>query len=203
MTRATIRKGMTWGVPALDERGQAMVEFIVTAPVLIAFLFAIWYVSDLFYAKSETLVAARYAAWRYAKDDDTGTIEAQVKEYYFSNERDAGSRMSVSQQTPSNADTSLLENASEYLTKFISKLMTDADDIKGAQVDYQVLGGKGYVHRFLTNDSVDMLPTNVKISSTHYVCGNSWDGCHTEVHDMVSMIKEFTGFGDILDSIGF
>jgi hypothetical protein len=167
-----------------DVRGQAMVEFVVAAPVLATLLFAILYVSDLYTIKYETLVSSRYGAWRLARDDSltVANTKNDIAGYYFEEDN------SVSIQEASAQEGTLGEFAQDIID-FVNSIFSDADHSTtyGLKVEYQVPLRLGYL------DMSGELPSGLKIVSTHYVCGNAWDGCRTDVHEMFSMLVQSIG----------
>jgi hypothetical protein len=167
-----------------DVRGQSMVEFAVAAPVLATLLFAILYVSDLYVIKYETLVSSRYGAWRLARDDSLTLTNTKnnIAGYYFEDDN------SLNIQEAS-AEEGTLEDISQEILDFVNSIFSSADHSTtyGLKVEYQVPLRLGYL------DMSGELPSGFKIVSTHYVCGNAWDGCRNDVHEMFSMLVQSIG----------
>lgn len=60
-------------------KGQSMVEFAVTAPLLILILYSIMYASEMYIIKTKVLIGARTAAWSMARaEKDIGQAKAAV-----------------------------------------------------------------------------------------------------------------------------
>lgn len=168
-----------------DVRGQSMVEFAVAAPVLATLLFAICYVSDLYTIKYETLVASRYGAWRLSRDDNltAANVRNDIAGYYFEDD----SRINL--PTPQKTDEGILDDILDFVNKIFSN--NDHPTTYALTVEYRVPLRLGYL------DMSNELPADFRIDSTHYVGGNAWDGCRSDVHDMFDMVWEM--IKDIFD----
>ena len=161
-----------------DERGQSMVEFAVAAPVLVMFLYAIWFISDLYIVKYETLMAARYATWRLAKVDDLGggRLAAAVRTYYF----DDDDRLSV-EVVPAD-DVSVTPISNILSNVFAGELRPSTFAMR---VSYHVAPQLGGL------DMSEDNPDGFTIGYTHYVGGNSWHGCRTYIHEMYGLLYSY------------
>lgn len=187
-----------------DTRGQAMTEFCVAMPVLIIMFWAIWYISDVYIVKHKTLVAARYGTWLLAKDKDLekAKVDAFIAKRFFSNQ---SSKLTVTAQhlgTDAKTFKDKAEKKSgnrggwiDKIIKFIAKTFmgSDSPTVYSLKVEYEVplIFGALNISDFATE--------NVKITSEHYVVGNTWNGCESEVHDIFDMIKSI--LGDLVDTI--
>ena len=162
-----------------NERGQSMVEFAIAAPVLVIFLYAIWFVSDLYVAKCQTLMAARYATWRIAALDDLGggSVALGVRAYYFE-ENDKVTMEAVS------GDEELLSPVSDLLNDvFAGELRPSTFAMN---VSYNVAPQLGGL------DMSEENPDGFTVGYTHYVGGNSWHGCRTYIHEMYGLFYSYT-----------
>lgn len=178
-----------------DEKGQAMVEFVVAAPVLAIFLFAIWFISDMYEVKFQTLVAARYGAWRLAREDGMPGVNYQalktgvmgkIKEYYFDDDN-----LLTMAEVNAPEGTGYIARLLDEIIDFVNDVMSKSNHSTtyGMKVEYRV----PLMTELNVFDTENILPDEFTISSTHYVCGNSWNGCKTEVHEMFGLIYETIG----------
>jgi Flp pilus assembly protein TadG len=176
MTTELLRSCVSFVRGLHNERGQSMVEFVVAAPVLIIFLYAIWFISDMYVVKSQTLMAARYATWRLASLDQAGTAGLGVRAHYFEDNAKVAIEVVPGDEEMLNPVADLLNDV------FAGKLQPGTFAVR---VDYTmepVLGGL---------DLSEENPAGFTIGYTHYVGGNSWHGCRTYVREMFTLLYSY------------
>jgi hypothetical protein len=187
-------------------KGQSMVEFCVAAPVLVLLWWSIWYLTEMFLVKHETLVAARYGTWLLSRYDNVPQnginfqqVSDRIANNFFKN-RPQQSLSIVAQHLDTNSgETEVFQDdaseLSQSLRDFFSNNMLGAEtpalySLK-VQYDYPTLFGavdlrKGNNHFF-------------EIQSDHHVLGNSWDGQRVEVHDVRELVEEL--ISDIIEEV--
>jgi len=187
-----------------DTRGQSMVEFCVAVPVLVVLLWSIWYVSDLYVVKFKTLAAARYGTWLLSKNDQLRPehIKPLVAKHFFENNThrltltvpDAGEEDIFSDIVDSE---SVGEAFVDLIMGVINKVM-GSKSIYSLKVEYEVPLIFGAV------DLTGFRDKPFQITSEHYVVGNTWNGCRTDVHDLMSLIGELIeeAFEELKDALG-
>ncbi len=191
-----------------NTRGQAMTEFCVAMPALVIMFWAIWYISDIYIVKHKTLVAARYGTWLLTRDNNLqqSTVNQFIARRYFDNDSSkltvvAQHRGSDSEEGNSRAfQDSADENSDngewvDRILNFIGSAFmgSDSPSMHSLRVEYEVPLVFGALN------VSDYALENVKITSQHYVVGNTWNGCQSDVHDMFDMIKSI--LGDLVDRI--
>ncbi len=176
-----------------------MVEFAVALPTVVLLLWSGMYVGNLYIVKHKTLAAARYGTWNYARGEQTvAQAKTKIAKHFFNNK--TSGLYVTSQKTPS--DFSSVGGAFSGIVDkgldVINSVMTDQkSNISSLKIQYEVPPKLGAL------DISDMHAANYKIESSHYVIANGWDGCHTEVHDLFSMLWAlvkgiFTNIGNIV-----
>lgn len=169
-----------------ESRGQSMVEFAVAMPVVILLLWAGLYMANIYLVKHKTLVAARYSTWKFAREEKTAEeLKADVAKYFFDN--NTSGLYVTEQNTPTDMDDlgGFLDTVTGEAFDFLNGVMTDQDsNISSIKIQYEV------APKFGALDISDMHPANYKVESSHYVTANGWDGCHSDVHDLFSMLWE-------------
>ena len=165
-------------------RGQAMVEFAVAAPVFVLFLYACLYVSDLYIYKQKAVIAARYGAWRLSR----GMTQGNIPGNFF--EGDSANVTTFHENIEA-------EGAIDELAGFMDDVFGD-DDVQGTyhfNVKYKVSSEFG---PFDLSD-ISGAPDFFNLTSDHYVNAGTWDGCHSDVHEMYGMLKNIvkSAFEDI------
>ena len=169
-----------------NTRGQSMVEFAVALPTVVLLLWAGMYMGDMYIVKHKTLAAARYGTWKLAREEKTvAEIKNNIAKYYFD---DNTSGLHVTEQsTPTDVKNvgDLYDVASNWALNILNGIMTDQDsNITSLKIQYEMAPKLGAL------DISDMHSANYKVESSHYVTANSWDGCHSDVHDLFSAIWE-------------
>lgn len=161
-----------------DERGQSMVEFAVSVPVLVIFLYAIWFISDLYVAKYQTLMAARYATWRLARMDDAwpGMLVGAVRAHYFDDDDRSNIEIVPAGEIDSGPMASILTDV------FAGQLRPTTFAMRTSYTVAPQLGGL---------DISEENPDGFTIDYTHFVGGNSWLGCRTSIHEMYGLYYSY------------
>ncbi len=167
-------------------RGQSMVEFAVAMPAVILLLWAGLYMANIYLVKHKTLAAARYSTWKFAREEKTvEELKTAVAKYYFDN--NTTGLYVTEQNTPTDMDDlgGFLDTVTGKAFDFLNGVMTDQDsNVSSIKIQYEV------PPKFGALDIRDMHPANYKVESSHYVTANGWDGCHSDVHDIFSMLWE-------------
>jgi Flp pilus assembly protein TadG len=193
-----------------QEDGQSMVEFVICAPVLVLVLYALFYLSDLYILKSKALVGARVAAWQVARGThDADAAETSVVEnfHFRFGGRDArahlssltdtveGGSIEVSMGTQQSSDFSL-GGVDDLIASGLGALLGDdssSQTTRGTLV-YQLPLQLG---PFDLSDVTANTP--FAITASHYVDGNSWNGCAVRVHDLLGAIRQsISGLFDLI-----
>jgi hypothetical protein len=192
------------------EKGQAMAEFCVAAPVLVLLLWSILYVADMFIVKHRTLVAARYGTWLLSRYDNipqnnisVEMVRGLISENFFRND---SNNLSVHPQYErgENEDGGFLEHldrgveSGEWLDSIIdffadNLISTDDPNLYSLNVAYNYPRYFGAVD--LRNDGNEYF----EIQSDHFVIGNSWDGQRVETHHLVEILEE--PLSDVLEEM--
>ncbi len=166
--------------------GQSMVEFAVAMPALILLLWAGLYIADMYIVKHKTLAAARYGTWKYARGEQTSAeIKTNIAKYYFDN--NASGLYVTTQSTPADFQNvgRVVTTIADEVLDIINGVMTDQENnISSLKIQYEMPPKLGAL------DISDLHPGNYKIESSHYVVANGWDGCHSDVHDLFSLLWE-------------
>jgi len=166
--------------------GQSMVEFAVAMPALILLLWAGLYMADMYIVKHKTLAAARYGTWKYARGEQTSAeIKTNIAKYYFDN--NASGLYVTTQSTPADFQNvgRVVTTIADEVLDIINGVMTDQENnISSLKIQYEMPPKLGAL------DISDLHPGNYKIESSHYVVANGWDGCHSDVHDLFSLLWE-------------
>lgn len=181
---------------AKQNRGQSMTEFCVAGPILVLLLFSIIYVSDLYVAKTMTLVASRYGAWQLSGANmEFDEITKSIRKHFFSHlEPSEKRRLTIT----SNADANDSKNQD-----FLDDAVQDTQPPMSLIIPLigNIVGGSAnrYVMRVeykppLKLGSLDMSdcfpPDGFNIRSELYVAGNSWNGARTKVHGLIECLEE-------------
>jgi hypothetical protein len=169
-----------------DTRGQSAVEFCVGAPVLIFMIFAILYVTDLYIIKEKTLVAARYGAWKLSKGQSE--VEDSVKSNFFPNNTD---KVEVEDISGSNSFSASELSALNSIGEGVDKVMGFITDVFAGdegQLRYAMKVTYSMPLKLGTFNMEQSGITEMKVSSEHYVDGNTWEGDRTEVHEIAGML---------------
>lgn len=163
-----------------------MVEFAVAMPALILLLWAGLYMADMYIVKHKTLAAARYGTWKYARGEQTSAeIKTNIAKYYFDN--NASGLYVTTQSTPADFQNvgRVVTTIADEVLDIINGVMTDQENnISSLKIQYEMPPKLGAL------DISDLHPGNYKIESSHYVVANGWDGCHSDVHDLFSLLWE-------------
>ncbi len=161
-----------------------MVEFAVAMPALILLLWAGLYMADMYIVKHKTLAAARYGTWKYARGEQTSAeIKTNIAKYYFDN--NASGLHVTTQSTPADFQNvgRVVTTIADEVLDIINGVMTDQENnISSLKIQYEMPPKLGAL------DISDLHPGNYKIESSHYVVANGWDGCHSDVHDLFSLL---------------
>jgi len=191
-----------------NTRGQAMTEFCVAMPALVLMFWAIWYISDVYIVKYKTLVAARYGTWLLARDNDLeqSTVNEFIARRFFDDESDD---LTVTAQHRGGSSSGLEDAAGEnsengeWVDDIISAIGSafmgsDSPSMHSLKVEYEVPLIFGALN------IGDYAMENPKITSEHYVVGNTWNGCQSDVHEMFGMMWSIISdlFGGLFDMIG-
>jgi hypothetical protein len=169
-----------------DTRGQSAVEFCVGAPVLIFMIFAILYVNDLYIIKEKTVVAARYATWKLSKGQSG--FEDTVKSNYFPNNTD---KVEVEDISGSNSFSTSELGALNAIGEGIDKVIGFISDVFAGdegQLRYAMRVSYSMPIKLGTFDMGQAGITSMKVSSEHFVDGNTWEGDRTEIHEIFGML---------------
>lgn len=202
-------------------RGQSMVEFAVAAPVLILILYMIMYVSDLYVIKSKTLVSARYGAWHLARGTaQQNNAPAKLGQTFHLKQGIKGKTVGVSAIAGDTGTAPLKLNHDS------KTFVTPVDANTGGSTIGKITGGVnslivGGLEKLLGSESNSQttalqvtfeastlpmqlgpklsknLPKSFNIVGTHFVDGNSWNGCAVKVHDLLDMVFDQIGDGFI------
>ena len=191
-----------------DNRGQAMTEFCVAMPALVVMFWAIWYITDVYVVKFNTQVAARYGTWLLARNHDVQktNVDTFIARRFFDSD---SSQLTITAQhrgsdsaegNTSSFQDSAQENSdsNEWVDRIINFIGSafmgsDSPSMHSLKVECEVPLIFGALN--VTEYAVD----NAKITSEHYVVGNTWNGCQSDVHDMFDMIQSI--LGDLVDMI--
>jgi hypothetical protein len=187
-----------------DARGQAMVEFCVAAPVLILLLWSIWYVSDLYVVKFKTLAAARYGTWLLSKNDDLRPedIKPLIARHFFENHT---SRLTLTVPDAGEEDIfSDIVDSESAGEAFVDLIMGVINKVMGSKSIYSLKVEYEMPLIFGAVDLTEFRDKPFQITSEHYVVGNTWNGCRTDVHDLISLIGELIeeAFEELKDALG-
>lgn len=169
-----------------NDAGQAMIEFVVISVAMLALLAAIGLISDAYVIKQKTIVAARYGAWKMARNSDLDVSDVQddINNFFFADLGDV--TLSGGEK-----DTSgLVDGTLDFLNTIFS------DD--PLSVEYQVK----YEHDLDIPSYFTKMgfPDSLTIGAVHEVDGNSWDFAHSDVHEGWNLLKSgVSGFFDALD----
>ncbi|MCP4714763.1 MAG: hypothetical protein GY868_06560 [Deltaproteobacteria bacterium] len=181
-----------------------MVEFAIAVPALVVLLYAMMYVADLYMIKAKVLIGARYAAWHLARGNmNRPAVEnAVVKNFKFKydpkytlsdiNEDDTNSSL-LEFSYPFRVDEEVQRGLRKLSGKMVSKVAqalkpllqggpTTARTIH-VELAYPVPIQFGFI------DLSEFYKTPLKISGSHHVDGNSWNGCEVATHTIVNMAE--------------
>jgi len=169
-----------------NTRGQSMVEFAVALPTVVLLLWAGMYIGNVYLIKHKTLAAARYGTWNFARGEQTvAQVKNKIAEHFF--DKKSTGLYVTAQKTPFDYSNvpSAIKGAVDKVVDIVNRVMTDEKtNIFSLKVQYEVSPKLGAL------DLSDMHAANYKIESSHYVTTNGWDGCHSKVHDMFSMLLQ-------------
>ena len=187
-----------------DTRGQSMVEFCVAAPVLVLLLWSIWYVSDLYVVKFKTLAAARYGTWLLSKNDDLRPehIKPLIAKHFFDNDT---SRLTLTVPDAGEEDIfSDIVHSKSVGEAFVDSIMGVINKVMGSKSIYSLKVEYEMPLIFGAVDLTEFRDKPFQITSEHYVVGNTWNGCRTDVHDLMSLIGELIeqAFEELKDALG-
>jgi len=186
-----------------DTRGQAMVEFCVAVPVLVVLLWSIWYVSDLYVVKFKTLAAARYGTWLLSKNDQLRPeqIKPLMAKHFFENNNH---RLTLTVPDAGKDDIfSDILNSESAGEAFVDLIMNVINKVMGSKSIYSLKVEYEMPLIFGAVDLAEFRDQPFKITSEHYVVGNTWNGCRTDVHDLMSLIGELIeqAFEELKDAL--
>ncbi|MDJ0780967.1 MAG: pilus assembly protein [Desulfosarcinaceae bacterium] len=192
-----------------QEDGQSMVEFAICAPLLVLILYAIFYLSDLYILKSKVLVGARVAAWQVAR----GTHDAQAAEtgvvdnfHFRFGGRDPRAHTSSLTDTVQGGSLELTmgtQQSSDFDLGGLNDLIVAGlgallGDNSSSQTTVGSLAYQLPIQLGPLNLSDVTTEASFAITASHYVDGNSWNGCAVQVHDLLGAIRDsITGIFDI------
>ena len=151
-----------------NNNGQAMIEFIICTPLLIILFYSIIYISEVYLFKEKSVIASRYTAWHVSRGEKN--IQSKVSQIFF-NQDDVN--ISISHKGPETRNF-----IGETISTYFGSIETESIHVK---LDYVVS---------LPFGSIIDLKENVVVSDEHYLKGNSWNGCETEIHDLIDVIME-------------
>ena len=185
-------------------QGQSMAEFCVSTPVLVLLLWSILYLTDMYMAKHETLVAARYGTWLLSRYDnvpkdkiDFNQVENLIKKNFFGKRSQQNVFVNPQPIGSGLDDFKFFENGSgvfvDWIFGFLANNMLGAD----TQSIYSLNVKYNYPRVFGAVDLRKGTHKFFEIESEHSIIGNSWDGQRVEVHDLIEMIEKWTG--EIID----
>ena len=186
-----------------DNRGQAMTEFCVVVPALVVMFWAIWYITDIYVVKFNTQVAARYGTWLLARNHDVekSNVDTFIARRFFDSD---SSDLTITAQhrgdNSSDFQNTAQQNSDsgEWVDRIINFIGSafmgsDSPSMHSLKVECEVPLIFGAL------DVTDYAENSPKITSEHYVVGNTWNGCQSDVHDVIDMIASL--LGDLLDTI--
>jgi hypothetical protein len=181
-----------------------MVEFCVAVPVFVVLLWSIWYVSDLYVVKFKTLAAARYGTWLLSKDDALRpeNIKPLVAKHFFDNNID---RLTLTVPDPGEEDIfSDIVDSESVGEAFVDLIMGVINKVMGSKSIYSLKVEYEMPLIFGAVDLTEFRDKPFQITSEHYVVGNTWNGCRTDVHDLMSLIGELIeqAFEELKDALG-
>ena len=138
-----------------NDTGQAITEFAVTIPLFLVLLVGVFYLGECVVWWQRTSMAARYSAWRYAKNPDGNDHLANLdkhKRYFFGN-RDASYRFDTGERFESEGLPSWMSAAGEKLL-----------GIRSCRVDFKYTPPPG----------MRMFRGEVPMAAIHKVCRDTW-----------------------------
>lgn len=144
-----------------DERGQAITEFAVTVPLFLVLLAGVFYLGECVVWWQRTSMAARYSAWRYARNtgDHQTNWHTHVR-YFLGN-------------CSGRAKTPAFGPGRKFVTEGLPAWLSVAGDtilgLKACQVDFEYRPPPGM--RFFRR--------SVPMSAMHKLCGNPWPRKYT------------------------
>jgi len=152
--------------------GQAIIEFIICAPLLILFIFSIIHVSNLLIAKERTIVSARYCAWHLLRNDEKENIlEEKISKYFFNQQKN------VSVQT--NEKGPEIENLFQTTMDTYLNIFENQSRLLHVKIVNPVF--------------YPFSKTPLVLTEENYIKGNSWNGYDIDIHDIqdaiIHMIK--------------
>lgn len=192
-----------------QEDGQSMVEFAICAPVLVVVLYALFYLSDLYLLKSKVLIGARYAAWQVARgthDADAAESGAVDNFHFRFGGRDPRAHLSSLTDRPAAGSVDLTiarEQSTDFSLGGINDLVASGlGALLGDGGSSQTTVGTLVYQLPVRMGPIDMgeftAGDTFGITASHYVDGNSWNGCAVRVHDLLGAIRDsVTGIFDI------
>lgn len=178
---------------AKDNRGQAMVEFVVVMPALLLLLFAIEYTAKAYHVKNQTAFSARLAAWHESRGEAVSS-DLMVRHYFSDHpERLVADKIrepyceTVNQQEQRNVVERFFDGATTALSGFgwgLNSVFNTSSD--WPRTGYSVTYALPRNYRLL--DLRTEAATEFTIRSQHFVAGNSWNGHQTNVNSGGSRI---------------
>jgi len=122
---------------AHGRRGQAMIEFLLTVPLLLLILFLIVTFGKGFRLKQRAVVGSRYAAWHTAQTGGAGTMDDFRQDFFYGDA--TGSHTSVASPNDGKADFGMrLDLPVGVMTDYWDYAQTNArgESRQRAAVDY-------------------------------------------------------------------
>jgi hypothetical protein len=187
-----------------QQKAQSMAEFCVAAPLLVLLLWSIIYLTEMYIAKHDTLVAARYGTWLLSRHDnipensvDIDEVRGLISRHFFDNSSEG---LLVTNQPDGIGSSGFNEELTQstesvewvdQIVGFIGENLmgTDTPNLYSLKVQYD------YPRLFGAVDLRQGEAETFTIESEHFVIGNSWDGQRVEVHDIIDML------GNVIEEI--
>ena len=127
-----------------NERGQSIVEFVVTLPVFLLILSGVIFLGQYYMWWQRSMMASRYSAWKYSRtvgsDDEKRAAAAseETKKLYFGDYR--------ALTTYRFADgASIDDDGKSGIPPIISNIVRKLTDTKGCEVQFQYKPPAGLV----------------------------------------------------------
>jgi hypothetical protein len=176
-------------------KGQAMAEFCVAAPLLILLWWSIWCLSEMYTTKNKTLVAARYGSWLLSRYDNLpgneitpDQVRRIIADRFFDGAADGLSvevehtNGAAIDDIAGNADAGLYND--EIIDYMEEQLALDKrPSTHGLKVVH------AFPNVFGAVDLRDLRTGPFMIQSRHFVDGNSWDGGRIGLHDVFGIVE--------------
>ena len=138
-----------------NDTGQAITEFAVTIPLFLVLLVGVFYLGECVVWWQRTSMAARYSAWRYARDPDGNDHRANLGEHkrYFFGNRSASFRFDTGERLEC-----------EGLPPFMSAAGEKLLGLRSCRVDF----------RYTLPSGMRMFGSGVPLAALHKVCRDTW-----------------------------